>query len=221
MTKTSQNNEKRETNGFTLIELLLVLAVIGLIIALILPRAMRARTESNYSMVRQYGSEIACNIMTWAESQARAQRPGCSFTVKDFLYDDITELDGAGIVSGKLIDKYTGNDDYDGVEKLFPPEKMPRNPFNEVSYFSKANDDTEVPGKKTGLLYLAVQKDPRDQDYLNFYLLFTSTSRDSEGGCWHGDMSHEDPDRIRTGVFVARLYNDEEYGGPEKVIGGR
>lgn len=207
----------RSSRGFTLIELLLVLTIIGLMMALIIPRAMRAQTDSKLGMVRQYGSEIAGYIMTWAENQTSAQRETANFTLRDFFYDDITEGE-IGFSSKKLVDKYTGNDDYNQVETLIAPEKMPRNPFNEASYFNVANDDTLVPSKKPGLLYLASRKDPMDQDYLNFYLLFTSTGPDEKGSRWYGGMSHDDDNKIRRGVFVARLYDDTEYGGKKEDL---
>ncbi len=205
------------SRGFTLIELLLVLTIIGLMMAIIIPRAMRAQTDSKFNLVRQYGSEIAGYIITWAENQTRAQRENMNFTLRDFLYDDIMEAE-VGFTSKKLVDKYTGNDDYNGVETLVPPERMPRNPFNEASYFNRVNDDIEVPSKKAGLLYLAARHDPQDREYLNFYLLFTSTGPDKEGNRWYGGMSHEDDDKIRRGIFVARLYDDKEYGGREEDL---
>ena len=34
-------------------------------------------------------------------------------------------------------------------------------------------------------------------------------------------MNHEDPDKIRLGVFVARLFDDKEYGGAEEEYMGK
>jgi prepilin-type N-terminal cleavage/methylation domain-containing protein len=213
------NVRKLRTNrlqGFTLIELLLVLTIIGLALAIILPRAMRAQSANKYNMVRQYGSEIAGYIMTWAGNQTQAQRPDTHFTLRDFLCEDITPEEGAGVVSKRLVGKYTGHEDFNGVEKLIPRERLPQNPFNKVSYFSQENDDTEVPSGKEGLLYFAGLPDPTNEDYLNFYLIFTAAGSDEEDNQWYGDMSHKDPDKIRQGIFVARLYNDREYGGKEQ-----
>jgi len=199
--------------GFTLIELLLVLTIVGLMAAVIIPRAMRANNDSKFNIVRQYGSEIASYIMTWATDQTRAQRPETSFTVKDFLNDDIVENDGAGLTSNKLVGKYIGNKDYDPVESVVPSGQMPRNPFNEASYFAAENDDTAVPSKKPGLLYLAARPDPRETDFLNFFLVYTSNDPDATGNYWHAGMDPEDGDKLRRGIFVARLFDDLEYGG--------
>ena len=204
-------------NGFTLIELLLVLIIIGLMAAIILPRAMRAQNDVKFNQVRQYGSEIASYIMTWAENQTNAQRENMNFTLKDFLYDDIVE-DKINFTSNKLAEKYTGHDDFNGVESLIAPEKLPLNPFNKASYFNIANDDTAVPSKKPGLLYLSACNDSLDEEYLSFYLLFTSTGPDKTGSYWYGDMRPDDPNKIRLGVFVARLYNDQEYGGQKEDL---
>ena len=46
-----------------------------------------------------------------------------NYTLRDFLYDDIEE-DEVGFASRKLVDKYTGNDDYNGVETMVSPERL-------------------------------------------------------------------------------------------------
>jgi len=62
-------NEK----GFTLIELLLVVLVIGLMLAVIVPRGMRANTDAKYNLVRQNSSELASHANEWIEQQILAQ----------------------------------------------------------------------------------------------------------------------------------------------------
>lgn len=198
---------RSSSRGFTLIELLIVVSIMGFMMALIIPRAMRAQTDNKFNLVRQDASEIAGFIITWAENQAEAQRPGSSFTTKDFLYEDILKSDEAGLTSQRLADNYTGSDNFDGVEKLIAGEKMPQNPFNKVNYFNRVNDDTEVPSAKPGLIYLAARADPSQEDYINFYLIFTGEASGGKAS-WYSDMTHEDDDGIRRGVFVSRLHGE-------------
>lgn len=230
--KEMQKIVDKRRNGFTLIEFLLVMAIIGLLLALIVPRAQRARLDAKFAEVRQCGSEIAATIMIWAEDRARNQYGGTNFTTKDFLYSDI-ELREPEFISYKLSGKYTGNEAFDGVQALMPIGQRPKNPFNFIDYFSDINDDLwvraesvisdkyelPIPSKKPGLLFFAVQPDPALQEYLNFYLLYTSTtSVDAETGSWYGEMNHEKYEGLRYGIFVARLYNDQEYGGREENL---
>ncbi len=234
ITAVADKLEKRLAPGFTLIEFLLVMAIIGLLLAVIVPRAQRARIDAKFAEVRQSGSEIAAQIMTWAENQARSQPARLNYTTRDFLNSDIF-LPKLGFTSFRLSAKYTGNQAFAGIQKLLPLGQRPRNPFNLVDYFSAVNDDqvvredfsdsepydsstetTKVPSKKPGLLYLAVLPDPIDENYLNFYLLYTAqVSVDAETGSWYGEMSHQDFNGLRHGIFVARLYDDQEDGGLE------
>ena len=191
--------------GFTLIEILLVTVIIGVMLSVILPRAFRANKDAKFSQVRQHASEIASYATLWARNQAMAQRQGSNYLMTDFLLNAINP-DVAGFQSNPLVNKYTGDDYFNGVEKLTPPEELPRNPFNSASYFNKVNDDTMVPSKNPGLLYFASAVDPAgNQNYRNFYLLFTNGD-----GNWYGQMDHNDPDAIRRGIFVARLANSKK-----------
>ena len=49
----------RNEKGFTLIELLLVVMIIGFMLAIILPRGLRATTDAKYNLVRQNAAELA------------------------------------------------------------------------------------------------------------------------------------------------------------------
>ncbi|MBU2547128.1 MAG: type II secretion system GspH family protein [Proteobacteria bacterium] len=206
---------RRPRAGFTLIELLLVLTIIGLTYALVIPRAQRAKMDSNYSQIRQDASEIGSFALSWAQNRAHSQPPGYNYTVKDFLDQDISARDERGLNNKKLVDKYTGNTDYEVVEALIAPQQMPRNPFNEASYFDKVNNDDKAPSNKPGLLYLAARPDPKDKDYLNFYFLYTAESDEKSGARWFDGMNDQDDNQVRRGIFVARLYDDKEDGAPE------
>lgn len=197
-------------SGFTLIELLLVTTIIGAMLAVIVPRGMRAGQESKFSQVRQYATEIGSFTMQWAQSQATAQRQNSPYEVKDFLTTVIVpEL--AGFASGPLVNRYTGHDNFDGVERIIPQYNMPDNPFNEVSYFTAVNDDEgSVPSFKPGLLYLATAMDPNNNNYRNFYFVYTNIPGSETKAIWYGEMNHVNADLIRHGIFVARLSDNAE-----------
>ena len=59
--------------GFTLIEILLVIVIIGLMLAVIVPRAWRANVDTKYSLIRQNCAELASFGMQWAEKQLTVQ----------------------------------------------------------------------------------------------------------------------------------------------------
>lgn len=86
----------RKDKGFTLIELLLVIVIIGLLLAVIVPRAWRANIDTKYGLVRQNCSELAKFGMDWAEEQLLAQNDNNS-TAR--LTDYLVTLTGAGTAS--------------------------------------------------------------------------------------------------------------------------
>ncbi len=63
----------KNDKGFTLIEILLVVVMIGIMMAVIVPRGQRANTDSKYSIVRQNCSELASYANDWVEQQMLAQ----------------------------------------------------------------------------------------------------------------------------------------------------
>ena len=206
----SKNNT---SSGFTLLELLLVVVILGILLAVIFPRAMRAQHEAKFSHVRQYASEVASYITMWAENQVMAQRENSRYTLKDFFMEDVNQQE-VGFQSEPLIDHYTGNENFNGVEILIPPEKVPRNPFNKASYFNELNDDPKfVPSSKPGLLYFVSEIDPAlgKRHYRNFYLIFTGVRGKmfNREAAWYGQMKDEDEDAIRHGIFVARTADTE------------
>ncbi|MBU2547126.1 MAG: type II secretion system GspH family protein [Proteobacteria bacterium] len=204
--------------GFTLIELLLVTVIIGAMLAVIVPRAQRAGKAAKFSEIRQYASEIGSYMNQWAQAQASSQRPGQTYTVKDYFLNDVT-IEGAPTASTQhLVGRYTGNKAYQGVSNLIPSTDVQKNPFNEASYFSQVNDDPKgVPSRKAGLLYFASAIDTENQGFRNFYLLFTDEPRDEgepQSGNWYGSMNANDPDAIRNGIFVARMSDGSDQKNP-------
>ena len=75
----------RNEKGFTLIELLLVVMIIGFMLAIILPRGLRATTDAKYNLVRQNGAELAAFANDWIEQQILAQDETSPATRADYL----------------------------------------------------------------------------------------------------------------------------------------
>lgn len=190
--------KKNKMSGFTILEFLLVLIMFGLLMAVILPRAERASQETRFNLALQHGSEIAGYMVQWAQSKSQAQSESSSKTIHDFLMQG--ESPDAS-TPRPLVDRYTGNENFDEVEQLIISDHMPRNPFNNLSYFDPANDDGAVPADKPGLLYLASSLTIRkNQPYRYFYLIVTGMNND-----WFGGMNHQDPEAMRRGIFVASM----------------
>ena len=221
----------RRQAGFTLLEILLVSVIVGALLAVIVPRAFRAQQEAKFGHVRQAASEIASYMNQWVQDQAAAQREGSPYTLKD-IFSEHLDPDISGITNVPLIKKYTGSEAFNGVAKLVPPESLPKNPFNETSYFEPVNNDAVLlldknrkpvgatrynegvyweepvaPSRKPGLLYFVSGKDKSGtENFRYFFLIYTDVPREGrlDEGSWYGQMDDKDPDAIRRGIFVAR-----------------
>ena len=213
---------ERPESGFTLLELLLVTTLIGAILAVVVPRAMRASTEAKFNQVRQYSSEISSYTIQWAQNKAASTGADDSYSIRDILTQNISR-DNSGFENTAILDHYTGDEAFDGVEAMFPHTSLPKNPFNEVNYFSPVNNDVAatvqgngnsargvaiVPSRKPGLIYLVSGDDPLVPGATYFYFIYTGVAGSSDGGqtgSWYGGIDHHNPDAIRRGTFVAHL----------------
>ena len=154
-------NEK----GFTLIELLLVVIVMGLMLAVIVPRGQRATVEAKYSLVRQTCTELGSFGSNWIEQMMLAQDDNCNASRKDYLdtlvcrsatvgtetsawiaFQTQSNWNNAGGTGNyiPIIGRRVGGGTTDippevSVEEIIDPAKTPRNPFNGTNIFNANN----------------------------------------------------------------------------------
>ncbi|WP_300459683.1 type II secretion system protein [Desulfobacula sp.] len=188
--------------GFTLFELMLVISIIGLMLAVIIPQAQRAQYEAKISLVRQNASEAGSYVVAWAQKKAKAQK--YSLAIENFLLGNAQD-DSVDASNYGLINHYTGNKAFDGVEGLIHPDAPIRNPFNQVSIFDRLNNDTEIPGQQPGLLFLIaapLKNAVVNRSYNNLYFIYTGTDTK-----WYGAINATSEGGIRRGIFVARFSN--------------
>lgn len=188
--------------GFSLFELMLVISIIGLMLAVIIPQAQRAQYEAKISLVRQNASETGSYVVAWAQKQAQALPQKYPFTIENFILGNAQDVNVDSSNYGP-INHYTGNKAFDGVESLIHPDSPIRNPFNQVSIFDRLNDDTEIPGKQPGLLFLIAEPmgtKVANDSVNNLYLIYTGTD-----GKWYGSINASTEGGIRRGIFVARF----------------
>jgi prepilin-type N-terminal cleavage/methylation domain-containing protein len=181
----------RNEKGFTLIELLLVVMIIGFMLAIIVPRGLRATTDAKYNLVRQNASELAGFANDWIEQQILAQDEISTATRADYLDTLVESLDAQWIatvdnnnwneqgalltVAGRAMDSPAGVSNADqapenSVESIIEPAKIPRNPFNGGSVFLSGPNDPEAAGAVIpGALAAAVAADSSTGGAFDYY----------------------------------------------------
>ncbi len=204
--------------GFSLIEMVLVGVVVSILIAVIVPRAIRANVDAKYVGVRQAAAEIGRWGMEWSTRNLEAQALGATCNLNDYVatlagyVGDSSPTGPNWIVVRQSLDpgcrNGTGAINH-SVADLIPPDSQPRNPFNGLSYFNTGggNDGTR---RQAGLLYLGyhVETAAGTPDMVHYYFVYTGT--DSTGPSdWHAGMgSGLNPfnglAHLRNGVFMAR-----------------
>lgn len=207
-----------DQKGFTLIELLLVVVIIGILLAVIVPRAWRANVDAKYGLVRQAGTELAAFSSQWAEEQIQAQTSDSTATTNAYFQS----LCG-GTTAGTL--EFTGDNDSNwnnrgdlqdvpgrngtsddppevSVEGIVPPERSLRNPFNGVEYFLAGNAPsgyTYVPGA----IACSWQQ---DGSFNYFGLIFQGTEGVPSGtNSFYAGMTPDTLAGLRNGIFMARV----------------
>ncbi len=196
--------------GFTLIELLLVMVIMGIMLAVIVPRAWRANVDAKYTLVRQNCTELASFAGSWAEQSLLAQDADCDCPMINYYISLAGENDaplsdhcgcwlphpkgnwtqGVSITpEGRKVNN-TAAAPENTVDEIIDPSKLPRNPFNGASVFVKANNPSAntgvgkvVPG---AICCVGFPEVTGASDFTTFALLFqgtdsTTTTPDRDG----------------------------------------
>lgn len=156
--------------GFTMIELLFVIVVIGVMLAVITPRAYRANIDAKYGVVRQGAVELTSYALDWANQGLASQDLGASTADLNAYMASLVGSDGTAPVpstgeatwiaeaaasnwkktAAPLV--IPGRNTAAGVvpeitiQEMIPAVKIPVNPFNGVNVFAAANDPSPVGG---------------------------------------------------------------------------
>jgi len=190
-------------SGFTLIELLLVVVVMGLMLAIIVPRAQRAQVQTKYSSVRQNGVELAAFAIQWVEQGIEAQTENSGSknihyfsslagligpaTITNFANYEWIADDGdtcnwnnnaANLVYVRGRNNSTGAAGAPDmtVQDLIDPGKEPRNPFNGISVFHPKNYPyPQVAPVPGSLAFAGIDDNTRAGGWVYFALLFQGT----------------------------------------------
>jgi prepilin-type N-terminal cleavage/methylation domain-containing protein len=200
---------KNKTRGFTIVEVLIVIIIIGVILAIVVPRAYRANIDAKYNLVRQAASELANWGNEWAERTLEAQDSSSTCNLNHHvatLAGVFTGDAGSGNwvfvndnTAGGCRGGATGDPIQSSVSAIMPQEKQPRNPFTGASYFSTSNDGSNL---QEGLLYLGQNN---DGTYLHYYFVFTGTDSTGTDDFYAGMGDGSTLTDLRNGVFFARL----------------
>ena len=209
------NKQLKNIKGFTLFEILVVLAIAGMLLAVILPSAWRARHDANYALIRQTAVELGKWGHEWTERNLAAQEVSDTCNADNYfntLVGFTGGLDENGAVnnwfgSGNTMTpdcrvQGTLNKISFRVAEIMPQEDYPRNPFTGNVYFHSVHDGRNA---MPGLLYNAVLQDA--EGFNNYYFLYTASDAASATD-WHAGMGNGLPPTfagLRNGVFVARL----------------
>ncbi|SDU49817.1 pilus assembly FimT family protein [Desulfobacula phenolica] len=206
--KFKQNSQ----TGFTLIEVMVVVFIVGLILAMVLPRAMRASVDTKYQLVRQGATEIAAWANEWARREITLQPETAVSTLNDYMQtlgdsgsvDWIAASDNTSNWQGtpeKIPTRGSAPNDVPSttVKDIMPQDKVIKNPFNGLYMFSGNNlpSGTNIFPGALGCAYVA------DGVYNYYALIFQGTDATSVTD-FYANMGTS-LEGLRSGVYINRL----------------
>ena len=159
-------NHLQNKKGFSLLEILLVLGIAGILFAVILPRAWRARSDASYNLIRQAAVEMGNWGMEWSERNLAAQDAEDTCVLNDYVDSLVGYTGGKRTASipnnwfGTLNTLIPGcrsggaaNPVNFSVAGIMDQEHQPRNPFTGLVYPHASHDGSRteawpsLPGK--------------------------------------------------------------------------
>lgn len=220
-------------SGFTLLELLFVTLIIGILVAVIVPRAIRGKVSTKYSIVNTNCAELGSLASQWAEKSIQVQDERTS-TAR--IADYYASLAGQGqvVAAGQDWVANQGNNNWwsapgnpaplaitgrevggasptppeDTVANLLPPSAGLINPFNGISVFSLANRPQASP--VTGAIAFGYVQAVTAQGPL-YYFAFCFQGTDSRtvafnlSSSFHAGQNPATLQGLKNGVFMAQV----------------
>ncbi|MCD6431064.1 MAG: type II secretion system protein [Deltaproteobacteria bacterium] len=218
---------KSDQRGFTLIEMLLVMVIMGIMLAVIVPRAWRANVDSKYTLCRQNCTELAKYTQEWCESMLLAQTETSASTLDDYYRVLMRNTaDGQATYVATSANTYwssngantrnvTGRagDPETTVSVTAPQDKRMRNPFTGADVFALANYPYNAPvGPIAGAIAYAGFTETAatgTAGYHYYAFLFQGTDNTvylrNNDDSFHAGMGPTTMGGVRNGVFVARM----------------
>ena len=203
----------RRDRGFTLLEIVLVTGIVVVLVATIVPLAIRVNNSSKYSLVRQAAAEIGKWGIEWGERNLESQDAADTCVLNDYISTLSNAYVGDPVNSNWLIVNNgtigacrNSADVQYSVAEMIDPARQPRNPFNGLSYFS-SNGGNGGGTMSSGLLYLARFTEAAVSPTDHYYFVFTGTDSANTTD-WHAGMGTGTPPNIenmRNGVYMTRL----------------
>lgn len=204
---------EKTIDGFTLLEILVVVVIIGVALAVVIPRAYRASVDAKYQLVRQNCSELAAWSDEWAKRELARQDETLSFTLNDYfetlgddrsvdwVADDSNASNWQGIIE-IISSSWPGTT----VQDIMPGDKILRNPFNGASVFISSNEPSSTPiTGAIGCAYIAEIVGTIRYNYFSLVFQGTDSTSLSGGTGFYAGQDETTLEGLRNGVFMVRL----------------